>query len=48
LWLSRKGRRIDFVERDAANRLLEKLGEEFVVWLERHRLTAVSRDDLAN
>jgi hypothetical protein len=46
-WLSRKGRRIDFAERDAANRRLAKLGEEFVVMLERHRLRTVGRDDLA-
>jgi len=31
-WLSRKGRRIDFAGRDAANRRLGQLGEEFVVW----------------
>jgi hypothetical protein len=46
-WLSRKGRRIDFAERDARNRQLGKLGEEFVVLLERHRLGKVGRDDLA-
>jgi hypothetical protein len=46
-WLSRKARRIDFAERDAANRLLGRLGEEFVVRLERHRLCMVGRDDLA-
>ena len=46
-WLSRKGRRIDFVERDARNRRLGKLGEEFVVFLERHRLRTAGRDDLA-
>jgi hypothetical protein len=46
-WLSRKGRRIDFAERDALNRLLAKLGEQFVVLLERHRLRSVGRDDLA-
>jgi hypothetical protein len=46
-WLSRKGRRIDFAERDALNRRLAKLGEEFVVLLERHRLRSVGRDDLA-
>jgi hypothetical protein len=37
-WLSRKRRRIDFAERDAANRRLGQLGEEFVLGLERHRL----------
>jgi hypothetical protein len=46
-WLSRKGRRIDFAERDARNRHLAKLGEEFVVFLERHRLRKAGRDDLA-
>jgi hypothetical protein len=46
-WLSRKGCRIDFAERDARNRHLAKLGEEFVVSLERQRLRMVGRDDLA-
>jgi hypothetical protein len=46
-WLSRKGYRIDFAERDARNRQLAKLGEEFVLLLERHRLRTVGRDDLA-
>jgi hypothetical protein len=46
-WLSRKGRKIDFALRDAANRQLAKLGEEFVVRLERHRLLLAGRDDLA-
>jgi hypothetical protein len=46
-WLSRKQRRIDFAERDAANRRLAKWGEEFVVRLEKHRLAGVGRDDLA-
>src|SRR5262249_37901356 len=46
-WLSRRGQKIDFAERDAANRKLAKLGEEFVFNLERHRLTAEGRDDLA-
>jgi hypothetical protein len=46
-WLSRRGRRIDFAERDAANRRLAQLGEEFVLWLERHRLRTAGRDDLA-
>jgi hypothetical protein len=47
-WLSRKGRRIDFAQRDALNRQLAKLGEEFVVLLERHRLASAGRDDLAD
>jgi hypothetical protein len=46
-WLSRRARRIDFAERDAANRRLGRLGEEFVVWLERLRLRTAGRDDLA-
>jgi hypothetical protein len=47
-WLSRKARRIDFAERDAANRKLAKLGEQFVVLLEQHRLRTAGRDDLAH
>lgn len=46
-WLSRKAQRIDFAERDAANRHLGRLGEQFVFDLERHRLKAAGRDDLA-
>ena len=46
-WMSRKGQRIDFAQRDAQNRQLAKLGEEFVVCLEQHRLRGVGRDDLA-
>lgn len=46
-WLSRKGRRIDFAERDAANRQLGKLGEQFVLELEQYRLKLAGRDDLA-
>jgi uncharacterized protein DUF3883 len=46
-WLSRKARRIDFAERDAANRRLAKMGEEFVLNFERYRLNSVGRDDLA-
>lgn len=46
-WMSRKVRKIDFAERDAANRHLAKLGEQFVFDLERYRLTAAGRDDLA-
>jgi hypothetical protein len=47
-WLSRRGQKIDFAERDAANRRLAKLGEEFVFNLERHRLREEGRDDLAS
>jgi len=46
-WLSRKARKINFAERDAANRHLGKLGEQFVFDLERYRLKAAGRDDLA-
>lgn len=46
-WLSRRARKIDFAERDARNRQLAKLGEEFVFDLERYRLTMAGRDDLA-
>lgn len=46
-WLSLKGRRIDFAERDAANRRLGDMGEEFALWFERQRLIAAGRDDLA-
>jgi hypothetical protein len=46
-WLSRKAKKIDFAQRDAANRQLAKLGEQFVFNLERYRLKATGRDDLA-
>lgn len=46
-WLSRKGRKIDFAERDAANRQLGRFGEQFVFELEKHRLLQAGRDDLA-
>jgi hypothetical protein len=46
-WLTRRARRVDFAERDAGNRRLGALGEEFVVELERHRLRSEGRDDLA-
>jgi hypothetical protein len=45
--VSRKGRKIDFAQRDAQNRQLAKLGEEFIARLERHRLLLAGRDDLA-
>lgn len=47
LWLTRKARKIDFAELDAANRRLGKLGEQFVLDLERYRLNLAGRDDLA-
>jgi hypothetical protein len=46
-WLSRRGRRIDFARHDAFNRRLGELGEQFAVELERQRLRAAERDDLA-
>lgn len=46
-WLSRKARKIDFAERDAANHRLGKLGEQFVFELEQYRLNLAGRDDLA-
>ncbi len=46
-WLSRKGKRIDFAERDARNRQLGSLAEQFVFDLERYRLNLAGRDDLA-
>jgi Domain of unknown function (DUF3883) len=46
-WLSRKGKKIDFARRDASNRLLGQLGEEFAVEVERLRLIHFGRDDLA-
>jgi hypothetical protein len=46
-WLSRKGRKIDFARRDAANRLLGQLGEKFAVEVEKRRLLHHGRDDLA-
>jgi len=46
-WLNRKVRKIDFAERDATNRRLGQLGEEFVFNLEKYRLNLAGRDDLA-
>jgi hypothetical protein len=46
-WLSRKGNKIDFARRDAANRLLGQLGEKFAIEIERRRLLSFGRDDLA-
>src|SRR5262249_7937174 len=45
--LSRKPNRTNFAEPESANRLLGKLGEEFVVGLEQQRLQSAGRDDLA-
>ena len=46
-WLSRKGRKENFAERDARNRHLGKIGEQFVFDLERYRLRTSGRDDLS-
>lgn len=46
-WRERTPTRIDFAERDARNRKLGKLGEQFVFDFERHRLKQAGRDDLA-
>jgi hypothetical protein len=46
-WLSRRGRKIDFARRDAFNRQLGQLGEQFTVEIEKQRLISVERDDLA-
>ena len=46
-WLSRKVRKIDFAERDARNRQMGKLSEQFVYDIERYRLNLAGRDDLA-
>jgi hypothetical protein len=46
-WLSRRSRRIDFARRDAYNRHLGELGEQFAVELEKQRLRSADRDDLA-
>ena len=46
-WLSLKAKKVDFAERDAANRRLGKFGEQFVFDLERYRLKVAGRDDLA-
>jgi hypothetical protein len=47
-WVIRRvTRHIDFAERDARNRRLGRMGEEFVVELERHRLDRAGRPDLA-
>ncbi len=37
-WLSRRGRKIDFARRDAFNRHLGQLGEQFAIEIERQRL----------
>jgi hypothetical protein len=46
-WSLPQGRKVDFVRRDASNRRLGNLGEEFTVQLEKRRLLNHGRDDLA-
>lgn len=46
-WLSRKGRKIDFVLRDAQRRKVGRAGEEWTVQVEQMRLKEAGRDDLA-
>lgn len=46
-WLTRRGVKVDFAQREAASRRLGRLGEEFTVDLEKRRLLAAGRDDLA-
>ena len=46
-WRPGTGKSIDYVRRDAANRKLGRLGEQFAMELERRRLLARGRDDLA-
>lgn len=46
-WVERRGQKMDFPRRDAENLKLGKLGEKFVVEIERQRLKEHGRDDLA-
>lgn len=46
-WLSRRGRKVDYARRDALNRHLGRLGEQFAVEVERRRLLEAGRDSLA-
>ena len=46
-WLSRRGRKVDYARQDALNRHLGRMGEQFTLDLERPRLKAAKRDDLA-
>ena len=47
-WVTRRGRSIDLVEREARHRALGEVGERFVLEVERRRLRAAGRDDLAD
>ena len=46
-WITRKATKLDFAQRDASNRKLGQMGEEFVFELEKYRLLKAGRDDLA-
>lgn len=46
-WLTRDGKFVDYSARDLSNRTLGLRGELFVLELERQRLKAAGRDDLA-
>jgi len=46
-WLSRRGKRENFAAKDARNRKLGVMGEEWVVDLEKRRLDEAGRDDLS-
>jgi hypothetical protein len=46
-WVTRRVQRVDFVARDAENRRLGRLGEEFVVEFERARLRKAGQNKLA-
>jgi hypothetical protein len=46
-WLSRRGRKLDYARRDARNRDLGLMGEKITLEIERRRLLAAERDDLA-
>jgi hypothetical protein len=47
-WLSRRGRKVDYARRDALNRQLGRLGEQFALEVEKRRLREGGRDDLAD
>lgn len=47
-WNTRKVRRVDLAAGDAANRHLGKMGEKWIVEVERQRLFGLGRDDLAD
>src|SRR5262249_6723771 len=47
-WLSRRGRKVDYARRDALNRHLGRLGEQFILEIERRSLLEAGRDDLAS